>query len=233
MTYQPPGGAPPEPTPYAQPQDPWAGGHEPGVAAAPTDPIPQQPFGAGQYAPGVASPSVWTQETMSQGGPYGYAPSQPKSRIGVYLLVFLAIIVLGGGGGFGAYYVITHRGGTGNNPQGQGTPTTQVNPSNNASTPAASPTLDPATVKVNDCLFNSSQDDDNPTMQVVQCGKPGSYKVLKIASGASIPEAPNGKFDRDHTSVAVCAGTDYRAWYAWDSEDNNKDYFFCLSAKSS
>ena len=231
MTYQPPGGAPPEPTPYAQPQDPWAGGHEPGVAAAPTDPIPQQGFGAGQYAPGVASPSVWTQETMAAGGPYGYAPPPQKSRIGVYLLVFLAIIVLGGGGGYGAYYVITHRN-TGNTPQGQSTSTVPVDPTTNASTPNPTSTLDPATVKKDDCLFNSSQDDDNPVMKLVQCGTSGSYKVLKIASGASIPEGPNGKFDRDHTSVAVCANTDYKAWYAWDSEDNNKDYFFCLSAKT-
>ena len=125
MTYQPPGGgAPPEPTPYAQPQDPWAGGHEPGVAAAPTDPIPQQPFGqGGGYAPGVASPSVWSQETMAQGGGYPYAPP-PKSRVGIYLLVFLAIIVLGGGGGYGAYYVITHRS-PGNSPQAQNSATTQ------------------------------------------------------------------------------------------------------------
>src|SRR4051794_13868685 len=66
MTYQPPGGAPPEPTPYAQPQDPWAGGHEPGVVAAPTDPIPHHGFEGGGYVPGVAAPNVWAQETVAQ-----------------------------------------------------------------------------------------------------------------------------------------------------------------------
>jgi hypothetical protein len=45
----------------------------------------------------------------------------------------------------------------------------------------------------------------------------------------SIPEAPDGKFDRDHTSAAVCAGTNSTAWYGWDSSDDKKDYFFCLT----
>src|SRR5262245_33862313 len=42
-TYQPPGGQPSEGTPsYSQPQDPWATGHDHGLASVPTDPIPQQ-----------------------------------------------------------------------------------------------------------------------------------------------------------------------------------------------
>jgi hypothetical protein len=225
MTYQPPGGAPPEPTPYAQPQDPWAGGHEPGVAAAPTDPIPQQSYSPGQFAPGVASPSVWTQETMSQGG-YGYAPPPQRSRALVYVLVFVAIIVLGGGGGFGAYYVITHRNATGQNPQTQGS--TSTPPTSGPTSADPTPTLDAAAVKVGECIFNAGTA-DKPLMQVVPCSKPKSYKVIKIASGVDIPEGPGGKFDRDTTSAAVCAGTNYQAWYGWDSSDDAKDFFFCLT----
>lgn len=229
MTYQPPGGSPPEPTPYAQPQDPWAGGHEPGVVAAPTDPIPQQhPFAAGGYTPGVASPSVWTQETMSQGGPYGYvpAPAQPN-RVGIYIVVALAIIVLGGGGGYGAYYVIAHRN-TGNDPTGLGNSTTSNPTTSTSSAPAPATSLDAASVKLNDCLFNFGTVDE-PEMQKVACSKPKSYKVVKIASGVGIPEGANGKFDRNTTAATVCGNIDYQAWYGWDSSDDTKDFFFCLT----
>jgi len=226
MTYQPPGGAPPEPTPYAQPQDPWAGGHEPGVVAAPTDPIPHHGFEGGGYVPGVAAPNVWAQETVAQGGGYPYEPPQ-RSRIGVYVLVFVAIIVLGGAGGYGAYYVAKHR--NDSNPQAQ----SSSNPpaSNAASTsPNATPTLDAAAVAVGDCIFNVGTA-DKPAMQIVPCTKPKSYKVIKIASGVDIPEGPNHKFDRDTTSAQVCQGTNppYDAWYGWDSSDDSKDYFFCLT----
>jgi hypothetical protein len=226
MTYQPPGGAPPEPTPYAQPQDPWAGGHEPGIAAAPTDPIPQQGFGGG-YAPGVATPNVWSQETMAQGGGYPYA-APPKSRIGIYLLVFAAIVVLGGGGGYGAYYVIKHRGGTGTDPQAHNSPTVAPSGDANSASANATPTLEASAVKEGDCIFNVGTA-EKPAMQIVPCTKPKSYKVVKIASGVDIPEGPNGKFDRDTTSAQVCKGTNYQAWYGWDSSDDSKDYFFCLT----
>jgi hypothetical protein len=221
-TYQAPDGSPPEATPYAAPQDPWAGGHEPGVAAAPTDPIPQQqPYG--QFAPGVAAPSVWTQETQAHGGgAFAYAPPPNRNRFGVLALVFVAVVVLGGAGGYGAYYLITHR--SPGTPQTQGTTTPPVQTSG----PEPSPTLVAADVKTGDCIFNIGTD-AKPAMQLVPCTKPGSYKVIKIASGEAIPEAPDGKFDRDHTSAAVCAGTNSTAWYGWDSSDDKKDYFFCLT----
>jgi hypothetical protein len=94
--------------------------------------------------------------------------------------------------------------------------------------PEPSPTLVAADVKTGDCIFNIGTD-AKPAMQLVPCTKPGSYKVIKIASGEAIPEAPDGKFDRDHTSAAVCAGTNSTAWYGWDSSDDKKDYFFCLT----
>jgi hypothetical protein len=222
-TYQPPGGTPPEQPPYAQPQDPWAGGHEPGVAAAPTDPIPQQAYG--QFSQGVATPSVWTQETMAQGG-YSYVPRQGGSRVWMYLVVFLAVVVLGGGGGYGAYWLITHRGAGTETPQNQGLSTGP--PQTSTTAPDPTPTVVPSEVKVGDCLFNAGTA-DVPAMQEVPCTKPKSFRVVKIASGASIPEGPDGKFDRDHTSAAVCAGTNSTAWYAWDSSDDKNDYFFCLT----
>jgi hypothetical protein len=222
-TYQPPGGNPPEQPPYAQPQDPWAGGHEPGVAAAPTDPIPQQPYG--QFAQGVAAPSVWTQETISQGG-YTYVPQQGGSRVWTYVLVVLAVVVLGGGGGYGAYWLITHRGG--GTPQTQGSSTDPGPQTSTTAAPDPTQTLVLAEVKVGDCLFNAGTADE-PAMQPVPCTKPKSFKVVKIASGDSIPEGPDGKFDRDHTSAAVCAGTNSTAWYGWDSNNNDNDYFFCLT----
>src|SRR6187549_3396009 len=70
-TSQPPGG-PPEGG-YAQPQDPWAGGYEPGLASVPTDPIPQQYDPYSSVPPG----EIWSQATAIQGGPYGYVPQQP------------------------------------------------------------------------------------------------------------------------------------------------------------
>ena len=35
---------PPEGSGYAQPQDPWEGSFEPGLASVPTDPIPEQRY---------------------------------------------------------------------------------------------------------------------------------------------------------------------------------------------
>jgi hypothetical protein len=225
-TYQPPG----EPPSYAQPQDPWAGTQ--GVAAAPTDPIPQAPPAFGQFAPGVAAPSVWTQETISHGG-YEYVPQQ-RSRVGMYVLVILAVIVLGGGGGYGAYRWITSLTPPTSPPNGQSTgPGTSTQPG--SSTPGQSPTVEAADLKVGDCIFNSTPDDPataevtQPTMIRAACNLPKSYKVIKVTSGEQIPEGPRGTFDGTVTAPAMCAGTGYEAFFAWDSSNDAKDYFFCLT----
>ncbi len=226
-TYQPPG----EPPSYAAPQDPWANAQ--GVTSAPTDPIPQQqPHG--QFTPGVASPSVWTQETISHGD-YEYV-AQQRSRLGTYILVVLAVIVLGGGGGYGAYYLITTNGI--GQPSGQGTnPSTHTSTGTVTSSTSTKPqAVDPATLKVGDCIFNTTPDDPatpdvtEPTMVKVACGTAQSYKILKIASGESIPEGPNGSFG-ETTWDQVCAGTNpaRKVWFGWDSSDDKNDFFFCLS----
>lgn len=224
-TYQPPDGPPPEQPSYAQPQDPWAGGHEPGVAAAPTDPIPQPAYS--QFAQGVAAPSVWTRETIAHGG-YSYVPQRSGGRGWTYVLVVLAVVVLGGGGGYGAYWFITHRSGGADTPHTQGSTPGTGSQTSTATGPDSTPTVVPSEVKIGDCLFNAGTA-DKPAMQQVPCTKSKSFRVVKIASGESIPKGPDGKFDRDHTSAAVCAGTDSTAWYAWDSTDDKQDYFFCLT----
>ena len=219
-TYQPPG----EPPSYAQPQDPWANAHETGVASAPTDPIPQSPQQAyGQFTPGVAAPSVWTQETVAHGG-YEYVPQQ-RSRLGMYVLVILAVIVFGGGGGYGAYYLITSRNQT-TTPQSNGS-TSPVS-SRPVTSPGQSPAVEPADIKVGDCIFNIGSATE-PVMVRSDCGKAQSYKVIKILAGEQVPEGPNGTFDKDNTAPQVCSGTGYEAYFGWDSSNDANDYFFCLT----
>jgi len=224
-TYQPPG----EPPSYAQPQDPWAGTQ--GVASAPTDPIPQAPAPPGQFAQGVARPSVWTQETISHGG-YEYVPQQ-RSRLGTYVLIILAVIVFGGGGGYGAYRWIESMtpttpptsGPTGN--PGGSTPGT--------SGPATTPPVEASALNVGDCILNTTPDNpgtpavEAPTMVRSACSVKDSYKVIKILAGEQIPEGPQGTFDKDHTAPEVCKNTGYEAYFAWDSTDDSRDYFFCLT----
>ncbi len=224
-TYQPPGGQQPEGSPpYTPPQDPWAGGFEPGQASVPTDPIPQQ---YGSYAPSQGE--VWSQPTVQHGSPYGYVPQPaPKSRAGMFVLIFLIVLILGGGGGVGAWYFVKDRNTVTDSPTS--TPT--------ASTPAAIVTcpvssdagaFDPCSVKTGDCLFNNGTTEE-PNLGIVQCSTPKSFKVIKISKGAAIPEGPDGKFDKDTTSVSECAGTNYQSWYGYQhATDRARDVFFCMT----
>lgn len=227
MSYQQSGGPPPEGSPgYAQPQDPWAGGFEPGQASVPTDPIPQQYDPYGTYAQGDA----WSQQTVPHGGYPGYVPQPPRSNRALAItLTVVIVLLLGAGAGYAAWYVATNnRGGTAN-------PTTPVpnvtTPKAQTTTPPGTtpPAFDPHSIAVGQCLFNGGTADD-PEMRVVPCTTPKSYKVIKVEQGTGIPEGPSGKFDRDTTSVAVCKGTGYQSWYAYDDEaDDTKDVFFCMT----
>ncbi len=217
-TYQPPG----EPPSYAQPQDPWAGTQ--GVASAPTDPIPQTAAPYGQFAPGVAAPSVWTQETVSHGG-YDYVPQQ-RSRLGMYVLVVLAVLVFGGGGGYGAYRWITSM--TPPTTPPAGTSSSAGTSAPGSSGPGTTPTVAASALNVGDCILNIGTP-TKPEMIRSECGKPKSYKIIKINSGELIPEGPAGTFDDTVTAPAMCAGTGYEAFYGWDSSDDKQDYFFCLT----
>jgi hypothetical protein len=223
-TYQPPNGQPPEGTPaYAQPQDPWAGGFDQGVASVPTDPIPQQ---YDPYAQGGVPPGVWAQETAPHPGqPYGYVPATQKSKAGLIVVVFLIVLVLGGGGGFAAWYVTTHRPTTGASPNASASSGPQT--SSVPTTPAAV-AFDPHVVKIGDCLVNNGTEAD-PELALANCATAKSFKVIKVSSGATIPEGPGDKFDRDTTSVAECQGTGFQSWYGYqDAFSDDKDLFFCL-----
>jgi hypothetical protein len=208
-TYQPPGGQPAEgPAAYPQPQDPWAGEH--GIASVPTDPIPQQYGTFGQS-------EVWSQATVAHGGQYDYVQQQPqRSRAGMIIGIFLGVLLLGGGGGFAAWYIVTHKG---DNPT----------PSTSTSAPVVTttkPGFDPAAVAVGTCLINKNAT-GSPDISVVACNTPGSYKILKISKGETLPEGTDGKLGAG-TATTECAGLAYNRWYAYDDSDNTKDIFFCL-----
>lgn len=224
-THQQSGG--PEGTPgYAQPQDPWAGGFEPGQASVPTDPIP------GQYDPygGYAQGDPYAQQTVPHGA-YAVYPPPRRSRALPIAITAVIVLLLGSGAGYAAWYVATtNRPST--SPTTPGVVTTTpggqtTTPGGASTTPAAK--FDAHTIVAGDCLLNKGTADD-PDMQLVPCTTPKSYKVIKVDQGAGIPEGPDGKFDRDTTSVAVCKDTNYESWYAYDDENNDaKDVFFCMT----
>jgi hypothetical protein len=157
---------------------------------------------------------------------YAYVPQQPprRSNAGVIVLVSVLILVLGGGGGYAAYRVMTSTSDTGH-PNASG-PT--VATSTTTSTPTSAPAVFPYTVKVGDCVFNAGTP-ASPLLEQSDCAKPGSYKVVKIASGAGIPRAANGTFDRDTTAAAVCAGVTYQTWYGYQTGKPALDLFFCMT----
>lgn len=225
-TYQPRGGQPPEGTPsYPQPQDPWATGHDHGLASVPTDPIPHQ---YDPYAHGVAESDIWAGPTVAHGGPppYGYVPQQrQKSKTGLIAVAFVAVLVLGGGGGYAAWYVITQ--------QPQGLPS--ANPSTSGartqsqtSTTEPAAIFDPHTINVGDCIVNKGTA-AKPQIQISACSA-GTYKVIFRVDGERIKENAAGSFDAATTSVDACKGTNFQSWYGYqDPAEDKKDVFFCLT----
>jgi hypothetical protein len=211
-TNQPPGGQPEGASAYAQPQDPWGGSYEQGLASMPTDPIPD---------PYAQSGGVWSQETVGHGGQYGYVAQPPqRSKAGMIIVIFLAVVLLGGGGGYLAWY-ITQPGG--NQTSSPAAPNTTAAPTTTG--PAE---FDPHTVEVGDCLLNKGTNDD-PDLEITACTTPKSLKVIKISTGARIPEGPGDRFSKEVTSVAECANTGYSDWYGYQhGTDDSKDVFFCL-----
>lgn len=224
MTYQP------GEQPYATPQDPWAGTQ--GLAAAPTDPIPQPV--RGQFTPGVASPSVWSQETVAHSDPY--VPSGGGGgRGGLYLLVVLLVVVLGGAGGFGAWWLITNYASQRTSPLA--TPTNTATSTEGPTSPNPAPTeteVSAATfdlLDVGDCLINRGTDLD-PAMFLVACDWPGDVEkvqILRIASGPDIQENAEGGFDRE-TAQPICGDLPrYALFYAYNHENDDFDFLLCLS----
>ena len=220
MSQQPPEGA------YAQPQDPWEGGFEPGLASVPTDPIPEQRYQPYPQGPGPSD--LWSQQTVAQGG---YVPQPAPNRTGMIVLIVLIVLVLGGGGGYAAWYVTSKRNPSVDptaGPTSSGTATTTTN---------APPQFDPYAVKVTDCIRNNNASvpspdvvDPDPDIEIVPCTTKDSYKVIKIVVGEDLVENAQDKLDRDTTAPAACADTSYKYWYAYDATDDTQDLFFCLIA---
>jgi hypothetical protein len=209
-TPQPPGGGHEGAPGYGQPQDPWSG-HEPGLASAPTNPITPQ---YDPYGPTVPAGAL-SQSTVVPQFPYPQPP--PRTNAGVIALAVTVVLALGGGGGYGAYrYFTTHR------TNGAGS-----TPTASATTPSA-PDVFPYTAKTGDCIVNVGTV-AKPRMAPSACSAAGSYTIVKIARGASIPVGPKGSFDTDTTSAVVCAGIDFQTWYGYQVDDPNLNLFFCMT----
>jgi hypothetical protein len=193
---------------YAQPQDPWAGQFEPGLASVPTDPIPAQ---------GYQTRSTWTGPlTPAAGTPY---PERRRPGLGVIVLVLALIVVLGGGGGYAAYRVLTKPALTTSTPP----PTT---------TTSQTPIFDPYNVKVSDCLFNSGTI-AHPVMQSASCGSPNVYHVLKIIVGSAIPHNKDGTIDSSNPPALCGTLPNFSAWYAYYVPGQPaRDLFFCMTSNS-
>ena len=191
------------------------------MASVPTDPIPQPSFD--QYAQPSVGGDVWSQQTVAHGGQHPPPPKE-RGRGGVVVLVIVAILVLGGGGGFAAYtaadaLVKQHV-----------TPTATTTATTTTTTTATK--LDLTKVIVGDCLINVGTVKD-PVMQPTACTTANSFKVIRVARGKTIPQAPDGTLDRTTTSPQVCKGLQYDNFYAyWEDDDRTKDVFFCLSVNA-
>jgi hypothetical protein len=223
MSTHPQSGGPEGSPAYAQPQDPWAGGFEPGQASVPTDPIPHQYDPYASYQQG----DPWAQQTVPHGGYPGYQAR--RSRALPIAITVVIVLLLGSGAGYAAWYVAT-------NNQPSASPTTPAvvtttpggqvtSPGGGGTSPAVK--FDAHKVGVGDCLINNGSSDD-PVMQVVACSTAKSYKVIKVRQGADIPEGPDGKLG-DQTSVDVCKDTNFESWYAYDEENDINDVFFCMT----
>jgi hypothetical protein len=221
MSLQPPGGGQGEDggAGYSQPQDPWSG-FEPGLASMPTDPIPQRAPEA--YGPTVPD-AMWSSPTVLQGGPpqFPYPAPPRRGNVGLIVAVTLLVVVLGGGGGYAAYqYIKTHQNtGTG------ATPPTRTTTSGPA---GVAPDVFPYTAKAGDCVENVGSV-QKPKMAPSACSTPNSFKIVKIARGTGIPLGPDGTFDTDTTSAAVCAGIDFDTWYGYQVDDPSLNLFFCMT----
>jgi hypothetical protein len=231
MTYQP------GEQPFTQPQDPWSGTQ--GIASAPTDPIPAAPGdrgypqpARGEFVPGVASPSVWSQETVAHGDPYA-TNRGGGGRAGLYVGIVLLIVVLAGAGGFGAWWAFSNYV-VGPNTTPTDSPSTTGSPT--------SPTPTPTEVRyrsdlvaVGTCMINRNPAVNPPNMFIVACDWPGDLEVLqvlKVYSGEIIPEDSEGNFTADVTATPLCGDLDgYDRYYGWNSDNDASDRFYCMTTE--
>jgi hypothetical protein len=204
---------------YTPPQDPWAGTQ--GMAATPTDPIPQPPV-VGQYAPGIASPPSWSADTISHTDQYDYVP-QPRRRTGRYVLVVLVVLLLGVGGGYGAWYLITNRY-NGSTPLVQGS----TPPASVSTTSTRPPAVALGDLKQGDCIQDLNPGGD-PYMVLASCDKVPTYKILKIYRDLDAPANPDDKNSYLPIYHDKCGDLPQaNSWYyLFYTETKKIPYFFC------
>jgi hypothetical protein len=195
---------------YAQPQDPWAGHFEPGLASVPTDPIPAQ---------GYQTRTSWNDPpTPAAGTQY---PERRRPGLGLIVLAVALIVVLGGGGGYAAYRVLTTP-----------APKTSTPPPATTTTTTQPTLLNLYSVHVNDCLFNAGTN-DNPVMQSANCSASKVYHVLRIVTGMAIPHTANGSIDGPTVAASLCTMSDFGAWYTYQVPNKPADdLFFCMTHMS-
>jgi hypothetical protein len=211
---QPPGGGQESNAAYAQPQDPW-GAFEPGLASVPTDPIPQPPDVYGQG-------DVWSSPTVPHGAPVGppqfpAPPPRKRNNAALIVVLVLVVVVVGGAGAYGAYHYVS----------------TRTTATTGGGSPSTSPSADPVptgfpyNAKVGDCVINVGTT-AKPLLNLSSCSAPGSFTIVKIARGASIPVGPKDTFDSDTTSAQVCAGITFDTWFGYQVDDPRLNLFFCM-----
>jgi hypothetical protein len=229
-TYHPAGGQH-EGTPgYPQPQDPWEGGYDSGLASVPTDPIPQQYDAYGNPQPGYEQGGLWSQPTVQQGGGYPGYPPQPARKAGQMVLVVLIVALLAGGGGFLAWYLTRTDARTSTNAT---SPPVTTPASTKGTSPATAATtapgaFDPFAVNVGDCLVNDNPSDSKkPQMRVVECATAGSFEIIKIIEGEAIKQNGDGVLTEPESQEA-CRGSGYSNYYQSDNDGAAQDIVFCM-----
>jgi hypothetical protein len=144
--------------------------------------------------------------------------TQPRSRVGLYVLVTIVVLVLGGAGGYGAWYLITEKFGS-----------TTTTP------PASIPEFKPRAVQEGSCITEVvdpaliNEPEGTPgreTFQIVGCETAAAFEVLKIEIGPHITALGEITQDKGDT---LCAGVEgYRGYAWWDAARDEEDAVFCV-----
>lgn len=210
---------------YAQPQDPWAGGFEPGLASVPTDPIPTQ-YTYGGYPTQQGHVDPWSPATMPAGN-VPWVPQQPpkQSKLG-YVLLGLLVVVLAGGGGFLAWYLATRSGSPDVTASQGASASASASPDESTSVTESPEGFNPAAVVVGDCVVNNGTN-DRPKMAVVTCAAQ-TYEVLRIYSGSAVDQDDDAILTREEAQ-ATCQDVDgYTNHYISDYSGYERDIIFCM-----
>ena len=147
------------------------------------------------------------------------------------MFVGLLVVVLGGAGGYGSWWLTSRYAG-----QLAGSPTTTATataePIQSATARPTEFRYDADLVRVGDCLVNRAPEGADPDMWVVPCGRPGSYKVVKIVPAQDIPADMRDTLHLKETAQKLyellCQDVSANAWYSVNSPNDAKDHFLCM-----